>query len=147
MNIWYDTYRKTKQVLKAVRQNHREKLSSNLTSQGFITTFTLNHSLKAVNSLWYSTQTKLRKNSFNFTVRYLNNTFATRQNLKVRNLSKASDCPFCLHPESFLHVVAGCKTYLNEGCFTWKHDSALNFFASSLQCLNHCTFYIFPLLL
>ena len=61
MNMQYDTYRNTKQVLKAVRQNHTEKLSSNLTSQGFIITFILNHSLKAVNSLWSSAQSKLLK--------------------------------------------------------------------------------------
>ena len=43
----------------------------------------------------------------------------------------------CLH----LHVVAGCKTYLNEGRFTWRYDSGLNLLASSLQCLNHFNFY------
>ena len=138
MNIQYDTYRNTKQVLKAVRQNHTEKLSSNLTSQGFIITFILNHSLQAVNSLWSSAQSKLPKNIFNFTVRYLNNTLATCKNLTLWNLSNTSDCSFCLQPESFLHVVAGCKTYLNEGRFTWRHDSALNFLASSLQCFYLC---------
>ena len=142
MNIQYDTYRNTKQVLKAVRQNHTEKLSSNLTSQGFIITFILNHSLKAVNSLWSSAQSKLPKNIFNFTVRYLNNTLATRKNLTLWNLSKTSDCSFCLQPEFLLHVVVGCKTYLNEGRFTWRHDSALNFLASSLQHLKHYTFYV-----
>ena len=130
MNIQYDTYRNTKQVLKAVRQNHTEKLSSNLTSQGLIITFILNHSFKAVNSLWSSAQSKLPKNIFNFTVRYLTNTFATRKKLTLWNLSKTSNRSFCIRPESLLHAVAGCKNYLNEGCFTWRHDSALNFLAS-----------------
>ena len=128
--------------MKAVRQNHTEKLTSNITSQGFIITLILNNSLKAVNSLWSSAQSKLPKNIFNFTVRYLNNTLATRKNLTLWNLSKISDCSFCLQPESLLHVVAGCKTYLNQGRFTWRHDSALNFLASSLQYLKHCTFYV-----
>ena len=44
MNIQYDTYRSIKQVLKAVRQSHTDKLRSNLTSQGFLITFLLNHS-------------------------------------------------------------------------------------------------------
>ena len=138
MNIQYDTYQNTKQVLKAVRQNHTEKLSSNLTSQGFIITFILNHSLQAVNSLWSSAQSKLPKNIFNFTVRYLNNTLATCKNLTLWNLSNTSDCSFCLQPESFLRVVAGCKTFFNEGRFTWRHDSVLNFLASSLQCFYLC---------
>ena len=59
MNIQYDTHRNTKQVLKAVRQSHTDKLRSNLTSQGFLITFLLNHSLKTVNSLWSSAQSKL----------------------------------------------------------------------------------------
>ena len=32
--------------------------------------------------------------------------------------------------------------YLSEGRFTWGHDSAPNFLASTFQCLNHCTFYV-----
>ena len=142
MSIQYDTYRNTKQVLKAVRQSHTDELRSNLTSQGFLITFLLNHSLKTVNSLWSSAQSKLPKNIFNFTVRYLNNTFATRKNLKLWNLSQTSDSSFCFQPESLLHVVAGCRSYLSEGRFTWRHDSALNFLASTFQYLNHCTFYV-----
>ena len=117
MNIKYDTYRNTKQVLKAVRQNHTDKLRSDLTSQGFLITFLLNHSLKTVNSLWSSAQSKLPKNIFNFTVRYLNNKLATLKNLKLWNLSQTSDCSFCFQPVSLLHVVAGCRSYLSEGRF------------------------------
>ena len=32
--------------------------------------------------------------------------------------------------------------YLNEGRFTWSHYSALNFLASSWQCLNYYTFCV-----
>ena len=98
MSIQYDTYRNTKQVLKAVHQSHTDKLRSNLTSQGFLITFLPNHSLKTVNSLWSSAQSKLPKNIFNFTVGYLNNTLATRKNLKLWNLSQTSDCSFCFQP-------------------------------------------------
>ena len=140
MNIQYDTYRNTKQVLKAVRQSHTDKLRSNLTSQGFLVTFLLKHSLKTVNSLWSSAQSKLPKKIFNFNVRYLNNTLATRENLTLWNLSKTSDCSFCFQPEFLLHVVAGCRSYLSEGRFTWRHDSALNFLASTFQYLNNFIF-------
>ena len=124
MNIQYDTYRSTRQVLKAVRQNHTDKLRSNLTSQGFLVTFLLNHSLKTVNSLWSSAQSKLPKNIFNFTVRYLNNT------LRLGKISCCGISPTRL-TESLLHVVAGCRSYLSEGRFTWRHDSALNFLPST----------------
>ena len=135
MDIHYNTHRNTKQVLKAEHQNHTEKLSLNLNSQGFIINFILNHSLKAVNSLSSSAQSKLPKN-FYFTVRFLNNTLATHTNPTLWNLSKNSDSSVCLQPESLLHVVEHCKAYLNEGCFTWRHDSALNSLALSLQYLK-----------
>ena len=81
MNVQYDSYKNTKHVLKKVRDEHTEKLQSQLPSQGFIITFLLNHSLNQLNSLWYSAQSSLPKNIFNFTVRYLNNTLANRTNL------------------------------------------------------------------
>ena len=57
--------------------------------------------------------------------------------LKVRwNISQSSDCSFCLKSESLLHVVAGCKTYLEEDPYTWRQNSALNFIASSLKDIN-----------
>ena len=141
MNVQYDTYQNTKQVLKAVRQDHTDKLQTKLTSQGFIISFLLEYSLKTANSLWSSAQSKLPKNIFNFTVRYLNNTLATRKNLTLWNISQTSDCSFCFQPESLLHVVAGCKTYLTEGRYTWRHNSALNFLASSLKNTRECFLY------
>ena len=36
-------------------------------------------------------------------------------------------CTFCSQSESLLHVVAGCKSYLEEGRYTWRHDSVLLF--------------------
>ncbi len=47
------------------------------------------------------------------------------------NLTQSPDCSFCLKPESLLHVVAGCQHYLER--FTWRHDSVVNFIATSLQ--------------
>ena len=60
----------------------------------------------------------------------------------MESLKKRSDCSFCFQPESLLHVVAGCRPYLSEGRFTWRHDSALNFLASTFQYSNYCTFYV-----
>ena len=38
--------------------------------------------------------------------------------------------------------MAGCKTYLNEGRFTWRHDSVLNLIASTLKSLNYFNLYV-----
>ena len=38
--------------------------------------------------------------------------------------------------------MAGCKTYLNEGRFTWRHDSVLNSIALTLKSLNYSNLYV-----
>ena len=141
MNVQYDSYKNAKQVLKAVRQQHTEKLQSQLTSQGFIISFLLEHSMKSLNSLWSSAQSKLPKNIFNFSIRYLSNTLANGVNLYKWKLSQSSDSSFCLRPESLLYVVSGCKSYLEEGRYTWRHNSALHFVASTLQSVRYSSLY------
>ena len=125
-----------------VKKEHTYKLSNQLISQGCIISFLLNYSLKALNSLWSSKQSELPKNIFNFTIRYLNNTLATRNNLQKWNLSQSSDCSFCLKSETLLHVVAGCETYLEEGHYTWRHNSALPFIASTLKDIKDTSLFV-----
>ena len=76
------------------------------------------------------------RNVFNFTTRYLNNSLSTRSNLKKWNFAQSSECSFCHLPETLLHVIAGCRSYLEEGRYTWRHNSALqilaNYFRASL---------------
>jgi hypothetical protein len=101
----------------------------------------MNNSISTFNSLWSSVQSKLPKNIFNFTIRYINNTLPTRKNLSKWGLSSISDYSFCSSPETLLHVIAGWKTYLDEGRFTWRHDSVLNFLASTLTAVQNSTLY------
>ena len=116
----------------AVRKENEERLQNQLISQGSFFSSILNNSTSTFNSLWSSVQSKLPKNIFNFTIRYINNTLPTRRNPSKWRLSSTSDFSFCSSPETQLHIVAGCETYLNEGRFTWRHDSVLNFLASTL---------------
>ena len=141
-NIQYDLYRNTKEVLKAVRTKHTQRLQNELTSQGATLSFLIDNSLKMANSLWSSLQSSIPRNIFNFTAKYSNNSLATRRHLARWNLSQTADSFFCLRPGSLLHVVAGCKTYLNEGSFTWRHNSALLFVANSLQSVVGSTLYV-----
>ena len=48
----------------------------------------------------------------------------------------------CFSPETLMHVISGCKEYLNEGRFTWRHDSVLNFISSSLTCVKGSKRYV-----
>jgi hypothetical protein len=81
------------------------------------------------------------KKNFNFIIRYINNILPTRKNLSKWGLSSKSDCSFCSSPETLLHVIAGCKTYLDEGRFTWRHDSVLNLLAPTLTAVQNSTLY------
>ena len=128
--------------MKSIRTEHTERLQTELPSQGFIISFLLVHSLKNPNCLWFRAQSKLPGNIFNFTVKYLNNTLAVRKNLYLRDLSNTSDCSFCLQPESLLHIVTGYKTYLDQGHFTWRLNSALRFLAQTFQSVNSSTLYV-----
>ena len=141
-NLQYDTYRNTKDVLKSFRCNQEEKLRNHLISQGSFFSTVTSQALSKFNSLWSSAQGTLPKNIFNFTVKYIKNTLPTKKNLCRWGLSSTSDCSLCLRPESLLHVVAGCTTYLNDGRFTWRHDSMLQFIAKSLKSIPDSVLYV-----
>ena len=62
-----------------------------------------------------------------------------RQNLARWGISTSSDCSYCLAPETLLHIVAGCQSYLER--FTWRHDSVLNFLATNLRTVSGSCLY------
>ena len=64
----------------------------------------------------------------------------TRRNLSKWGIMSNSDCSFCLKPETLLHVVAGCQSYLPR--FTWRHDSVLNFIAQTLQPVSNSDLFV-----
>ncbi len=134
-NIQYDAYNSTKEVIKQFRSSQEDKLENHLTSQGSFFS-----SISQVNMIWSTCQSKLPKNIFNFTIRYINNTLPTRKNLVRWGLSSSTECSFCLNPESLLHVVAGCNSYLNR--FSWRHDSVLNFIANFLRPMIFNNLYV-----
>ena len=142
-NIQDDVSKFTKKVLKDFHSNQEDKLQHHLTSQGFFFTNVIKHSLSSVNTIWSSAQSHLPKNIYNFTIPYINNSLPTRHCMNVTRwgLSQSPDCSFCLNSESLLHINTGCQHYLDR--FTWKHDSILNFIATSLQLVinDHSSLY------
>ena len=125
-------YKESKDVLKAVREKHEDRLQNHLMSQGSFFSNIIKYSTSTFNSLWSTVQNKLPKNIFSFTIRYINNSLSTRKNLLKWGFSPTPDCSFCSGQETLLHVIAGCQKYLNDGRFTWRHDSVLNFLTSAL---------------
>ena len=131
--------RLNKFLIKDFRSGPEDKLQNRLTSQGFFFANITKFSLSQLTKIWSASQSNLPKNIFNFTVRYINNSFPTRQNLTRWGITPTSGCSKCLTPETLLHVVAGCQSYLDR--FTWRHDSILNFLATCLQTVNGSCLY------
>ena len=133
-NIQYDGFKSTKEVLKDFRSGQEDKLKNQLSYQGSFFSSVTKFAFFQLNKVWSNTQSKLPKNIYTFTIRYINNSLPTRTNLKKWGISSTSECSFCLNQESLLHVVAGCQSYLDR--FTWRHNSILNFLAQTLQSVN-----------
>ena len=140
-NLQYDIYRNTREVLKAVKLGNKERLTHNLPSQGALLSFLLDHSLKKLNGIWSGVQSNLPVNIYNFTIKFLSNTLPTRKNLCLWKLRQSFDCQFCLLPETLLHVVAGYKVYLEQGRYTWRHNSVLSFLATSWKVVEESSLY------
>ena len=77
-NIQYDQYKNTKQVLTAIQKDNECRITHELKSQGFVISCILNHASSKTRSLWSIVQQSMPKNIFNFSIKYLNNTLATR---------------------------------------------------------------------
>ena len=107
------------------------RLQCHLVSQGSFFSCVKDQSLLSLCSVWSTVQSKMPKNMFNFTIRYMNNSLRIRSNLSKWGISSTSEFSFCLDPEILLRIVAGCKTYLNQGRFAWRHESVLHFITQS----------------
>ena len=77
-NIQYDIYKNTKEVLKAIQNEHEDRLKTHVISQGSFFSNIVETSLSSVNSIWSLAQRNLPKNIFNFSIRCINNSLANR---------------------------------------------------------------------
>ena len=101
----------------------------------------LKYSLSSTTSMWSEVQKSLPKNIFNSTVRFLNNTLATRKNLHKCSLSESPSCSFCLQSETLQHIISSYKHYLDHGRCNWRHDSVFLCFSKSLSHLTDWSIY------
>ena len=117
--IFFTRHRSKKTLDPRLFRNENDiRLKNDLILQGSFVSV-IDNSTLSFNSLWSSVQSRLPKNIFNFTVRYINNSLPTRKNLMKWGLSSSADCSFCCSPESLMHIISGCKTCLNERRCTW----------------------------
>ena len=104
-----------KKFLKIFVTKHEHKIQNKLTCQGSFFSSVSKFSLSQLNKMWSNAQSKLPKNIYNFTIRYINNSLPTRQNLQRWGISSSSDCTFCLCPES--STACSCRVPVLSGTF------------------------------
>ena len=132
-NIQYDQYRNTKPVLSAIQNDNEDRIHHELKSQGFVISSILLQGSKYTRKFWTKVHHNLPKNIFNFIIKYINNTLATKKNLCKWSLSPISACSFCFQSETLQHIVSSCKSYLQDGRYTWRHNSILLHIAKTLS--------------
>ena len=65
------------------------------------------------------------------------NSVKTPDMLKLWGLIPSAQCPLCSHKQCTLHhILVNCKFALNQGRYTWRHDSVLANIESSLPNLS-----------
>ena len=81
---------------------------------------------------WQSIARKVPRNVMSFAARLSTNSLASPDNL--RRWGKMGTCPLCASPNATLaHITNMCNVALNQGRFTWRHDSVLLEIASIVK--------------
>ena len=75
---------------------------------------------------------KLPHGIYNFVIRYLNNTLPNATNTFKWKISASKLCNFCHNDQTLGHVVGGCRTFLDEKRYNWRHDSIILSLASMI---------------
>jgi len=60
-------------------------------------------------------------------------TLPTNSNLLRWKKRNSPACKLCGNKETLLHVLNNCKLMLNQGRYTWRHNSVLNFIYNALK--------------
>ena len=78
-----------------------------------------------------------------FILNAITNTLPTKDNLSRWGKVISPACDRCGNKETMNHVLSGCPTSLEQGRYTWRHDSVLTNIANFISCSNdsieiHC---------
>lgn len=137
-NIKYDQYKSSRDAIKDIRNTSENRILKML-SQGLIMRAIRDHAWTGSNIYWHKALSRLPKNIYSFVTRYLNNTLANGTNLFKWGKAQTTSCGLCSGNETLGHVVAGCKTSLQQLRYNWRHDSVLKAIAVALSPLVGAT--------
>ena len=114
---------------RAVKKEVREKSQTeqvehvrSLVKQGRLLTLIEEMEMDAT---WKSYIYQLPKGTMKFILNATTDTLPTRSNLKLWGKRGNDRCPRCGWTESLNHILSACKTSLDEGRYTYRHNSVL----------------------
>ena len=138
----YESYRQLKnQQIKACNQKLKKKMKEEETKnqedqiarykkQGdFLTLLKQSE----VDAEWKSYIYGINKGAMKFIINSSINTLPTASNLKQWGKRTSDKCHHCDGVETTQHILNGCKTFLDEGRYTWRHDNILHYLYTILK--------------
>ena len=86
----------------------------------------------------------LTSGQLSFLLKAGSDTLPTPMNLRRMRIQCDSRCPLCKAPRpTTAHILNGCPIALNQGRYTWRHDSVLSHIVHSLSHLLPPTYKLF----
>ena len=83
---------------------------------------------------WQSIVRGLPRNIMSFCVKLASNALPSPDNLRRWGKRVMATCPLCSCPNGTLaHIINFCPVALNQGRYTWRHDSLLNFLYGEIK--------------
>ena len=90
--------------------------------------------LEACNGVWNRIQAGLPASQLSFLLRAGSDTLPTPLNLKRWRMRIDSRCALCSHHLPITHhILSACPIALEQGRYTWRHDSTLNVLVKGLR--------------
>ena len=115
------------EVKQSVRHDHVAHWNSTLDPLQVQSKFKDIVVLEGTSHVWNRVLAGLHVGQLSFLLRAGANCLPTPMNLCRWNYRVSNSCPLCQSPNgTTAHILNGCPEALNQGRFSWKHDSVLN---------------------
>ena len=84
------------------------------------------------NITWKSIINNVPRGVLSFALNSTTNTLPTPDNLRRWGKRMVSKCPLCSNHGTLEHILNFCSVSLNQGRFTWRHNSVLNHLTTTI---------------
>ena len=122
-----------KEAKKKINENFKTKWDTHIRSLSL-----QGHFLELLQSTdfdlnWKSIAYSMPRNVIQFLLNSSIDTLPTNSNLVRWNKRSSPYCKLCNGKETLLHTFNNCQTMLNQGRYTWRHNSILNILVNLLK--------------